>query len=388
MRSPASIAAWLILALLAGASGCDTMGTGAPGPLDDMDMTSNGDSSSNDANSSNGDADSNDDADTSDDGDADTNGTDNPPPDGPRLLVTNGVRSDIMTFARNSSLDGDVAPLLHTTGSLVLEPIAMGFNSAGQLVRLRTVALGGGSSAGEIEVYDDPAALDGDAQPNRTVEGAATQMNGVLHMAVDAQRDLAYVSQGATVLVFENTSQPSFDDAAAPSRSFTSPDFAGQFNSFALQLVLAGNDEMYVLASQQRIVVIAGASAASGSVAASRILLGLAPWKFCYDPANDRLYIVQLVGTVNGNVETIVRVDNASMKSGMVTPDATISIPGAATTLDLAIDGDGVLYLLDSNRRVLIYDDVATLSGMVAPTRTLAGTATKLDGPTALTLLD
>ncbi|HEY2499676.1 MAG TPA: hypothetical protein VGK24_21660 [Candidatus Angelobacter sp.] len=88
----------------------------------------------------------------------------------------------------------------------------------------------------------------------------------------------------------------------------------------------------------------------------------------------------------NAGSDSILRFDNAFTDNGNVTPAATISggnttlnSPGFIT-LDAAADR---LYVINSNTlSILIYDNISTRNGNVAPQRTIAGASTNLIGPT------
>jgi hypothetical protein len=100
--------------------------------------------------------------------------------------------------------------------------------------------------------------------------------------------------------------------------------------------------------------------------------------------ATGKLYVIDI------NANTLFRFDNAFTASGNATPAATIV--GANTTfnspsfitLDAANDR---LYIADrGDFSVLIYDNISTKNGNVAPSRTIVGLLTLLTAPTGVAL--
>lgn len=92
----------------------------------------------------------------------------------------------------------------------------------------------------------------------------------------------------------------------------------------------------------------------------------------------------------NAGSDSILRFDNAFTDNGNVTPAATISggnttlnFPGFIT-IDTAADR---LYIANTNNlSILIYDNISTRNGNVAPQRTITGVNTNLLSPTDVSL--
>ncbi|MGC2696167.1 MAG: hypothetical protein WA738_10280 [Candidatus Angelobacter sp.] len=92
----------------------------------------------------------------------------------------------------------------------------------------------------------------------------------------------------------------------------------------------------------------------------------------------------------NGGANSIVRFDQALTASGNIVPGATIS--GAATTLTapayitLDVAADRLFVANNGDLSVLIFDNISTKNGNVAPSRTIFGAATLLSAPTDVAL--
>jgi hypothetical protein len=92
----------------------------------------------------------------------------------------------------------------------------------------------------------------------------------------------------------------------------------------------------------------------------------------------------------NGGADSILRFDNALTASGNIVPAATIS--GANTTLNapayITLDAaaDRLYVANKGNISVLIFDNISTKAGNVAPERTIVGPSTTLVTPTDVSL--
>jgi len=92
----------------------------------------------------------------------------------------------------------------------------------------------------------------------------------------------------------------------------------------------------------------------------------------------------------NGGANSILRFDDALTASGNIVPAATIS--GAATTLNgpvfITLDAaaDRLYVANNADLSILIFDNISTKNGNVAPERTIAGGLTTLVSPTDVSL--
>ncbi len=92
----------------------------------------------------------------------------------------------------------------------------------------------------------------------------------------------------------------------------------------------------------------------------------------------------------NSGTSSILRFDQALTASGNIVPGATIS--GAATTLNapayITLDAvaDRLFVSNRTNASILIFDNISTKNGNVAPERTLAGANTTMAAPTDVAL--
>ena len=96
-------------------------------------------------------------------------------------------------------------------------------------------------------------------------------------------------------------------------------------------------------------------------------------------PATGQLYVT------SGTQNSIVRFDNAFTVNGNAAPAATISGAGTtlATPIYLALDSaaDRLFVASKTSASILIFDQISTKTGNVAPTRAISGVATNLFVP-------
>ncbi len=135
------------------------------------------------------------------------------------------------------------------------------------------------------------------------------------------------------------------------------------------------------------ISVFNNASITQGNIAPDSTISGAAttfnsPYGMWHDSASDRLYVA------NFDANSILIFNNASTISGNVAPNRTIA--GAATTLNYP---ESIWYDSASDRlyvanegadSILVYYNASTINGNVAPDSTISGGATALNGPAIL----
>jgi len=189
-----------------------------------------------------------------------------------------------------------------------------------------------GGSANAVLSYNNASGVSGGVAPNRTLSGAATSLNAPRGIAVDLARNQLYIANSA------------------------------------------GNS----------ILIYAGARAANGDSAPTRVISGgattlSAPSRLYLDIAADRLYVA------NTGANSILVFDNASTRNGAAVPSR--SIAGAATLLTApsgaAVDPTrNLLYVANGDGRVLVYANAAAANGAPAPVRILSNV--QLNGAGAL----
>jgi hypothetical protein len=81
--------------------------------------------------------------------------------------------------------------------------------------------------------------------------------------------------------------------------------------------------------------------------------------------------------------------ENASTRNGNIMPDVSLTVSGAGTLTAVAVDSNGVGYIVDSlANAVYSYDNIAARNGTFAPDRTLKGASTQLNKPIRVFLLN
>jgi Bacterial Ig-like domain len=148
------------------------------------------------------------------------------------------------------------------------------------------------------------------------------------------------------------------------------------------------SDRLYVSDQGNAVFVFNNASAIkSGTAAPARTISGASttlnnPTGMFLDTANDRLYVANFGGA------SVLVFDNVSTKNGNVAPDRTIS--GANTTFSYPIDvwvdtARDILYVYDRLALTLMaFNNASTINGNVAPNRTVSGSNTGFSFPGAI----
>ena len=150
------------------------------------------------------------------------------------------------------------------------------------------------------------------------------------------------------------------------------------------------SDRLYVAnVGAASIGIFDNASTANGNIAPSRTIVGAStgltrPSGMWYDSASDTLYVSDQTGN------SVVVFANVSTLNGNVAPTRTIS--GANTTLSTPV---GIWYDLLTNELYVanygnatidIFDNANTLNGNIAPSRVISGSNTTFLNPVALWL--
>ncbi len=234
----------------------------------------------------------------------------------------------------------------------------------------------------EILVFDNAGSAQGNMFPDRNISGSNTLLSGPEGIWLDKATDRLYVAnqQANSIDIFENAGTANGN--IAPLRTIS-----GASTGLSLPSGLwydSASDTLYV--SNQvgnSIEAFADVSTLNGNVAPSRTISGSNttlqdPISLWYDATSDELYVASV------NNASIDIFDHASTLSGNIAPSRTIS--GSSTTfvnpialwLDNASDQ---LYVADySNDSVDVFDNASTAHGNIAPSRILAGTNTTLSG--------
>jgi DNA-binding beta-propeller fold protein YncE len=253
-------------------------------------------------------------------------------------------------------------------------------------------SLGGGgigTSTGQLYVSTNSSILrfsgaltaTGNLAPTATITGSATLLSTPEHLIVDPSADRLFVANqgGSSILVFDLASHTTGN--AAPTRTISG---ASTLLAAPHDLALdAGNNLLYV-ADGTQILVFQSAGTINGNVPpVHNISMGFAVGAIFVDAPNNRLYVADTSGNA------ISRLEGASLQNGTAVVAATIS--GAATGLahpqGLALDSSGRLIVSNAaGPSLTIYASAATASRNVSPAATLSGAATQLSGPDQILL--
>ena len=245
---------------------------------------------------------------------------------------------------------------------------------------------GGGTPTGKLYVsndsqssilrFDNGLTVNGNVAPAATISGTATLLHNPQYILLDTAADRLFVANlnGSNILIWEQASTRTGN--IAPTRTISS---AGLFAPTDLALD-KGRDLLYV-ADGTHIFVFTGASIANGVVSAARdIVPGFSPGAIHLDATNDRLF------AADPATNSVTVFDNASTLNGSVSGNRRLvgAATGLAQPFGLRIDGLGRLVVSNAAPvpSITIYNSAATVNGNLAPAATISGSNTGLAGPT------
>lgn len=243
---------------------------------------------------------------------------------------------------------------------------------------------GTGVPAGQLYVATNSAILrfssaltvSGNIAPAATITGTATLLSAPQHLLADAGSDRLFVANSGTssILIFETASKIAGD--AAPSRTISG---SATLLSVPHDLALDTTNNILYVADGAQILVFQSASTTNGNVPpVHNISMGFAVGAILVDTLNNRLYVADTSGNA------IDRLEGASLQDGNAVVAASISGPatGLARPQGLALDSAGRLIVSNAaGPSITIYTSPATASGNVGPAATISGAATQLSGP-------
>lgn len=251
--------------------------------------------------------------------------------------------------------------------------------------RTDTVLVGDLSTA-QVKFFDAVSGLDGDVMPTRILGGGLTLISTAYEVYVDELRDLLYVAYPNGILVFANAG--TIDGNVAPLHNITGPATGLMTADQDKRLFVdPAHDRLYVTdGSSASVLVFNDASTADGNVAPARTIAGGAtglsfPWGIAVDLTRDILYVA------DEGADALFVFDGASTVTGNVAPNRTLSGPTSTIDNPRDIDVDGPtdrLYVVNFPAgvgTVSIWEGASGLDGDVAPARAIAGAATGLSAP-------
>lgn len=287
------------------------------------------------------------------------------------LFVGNAGNNSVTVFSRTAS--GDTAPIRTLVGAATGLSFIQGL--AVDVTNNELFVANGSGPA--IKVYSLTAS--GNTAPLRTLTGAATGMSQPVYIAVDPVNNELFVTNGGnqTITVYSRTASGD----VAPIRTLSTVPAGNAAVGLTLDLT---NNELVVGTSGSTIDVYS--RTASGNTPALRTLGGpatglIGPIGLGVDLVNDELF------AANPSVSSPTVTVYGRTASGNTAPSRTLA--GAATglvgphalTLDLTNNELFVGNTINANS-ITVYARGA--SGNTAPVRTLAGAATGISGPVGI----
>ena len=308
------------------------------------------------------------------------NGTCVAAPVEPRLFIANfGAPFKVTSYPNPDSVDGNIAPDTNLQGAntLLAAPADIVVNAAGQLVVCNF-------AVNSITTYDDAAQTNGNITPSGNVVGANTTLAGPASLAYNAGDDLLFVANftGDQILVFEATTETTFNGNIAPIRTIFTPVTLNNPTG----INFGANDDLYVANSaNNNVLVYADASTQNGNVAPTRTITSTA-FTSVFDvfvDGDDNLYVLNTTGTV-------AIFNNAATLNGPRAPDITLTLqPPVGVLTAIVVDSNDTGYIVDRTlNAVYTYFNVSTRNGTFAADNLIQGANTQLTQPIRLFLLE
>jgi hypothetical protein len=277
-------------------------------------------------------------------------------------------------------VNGNVAPDTNLAGAQTqLNRVSdIVVNAEGQLIATNFVGL-------SITTYDSAAEANGNLQPDGNVQGAATGLLGPTSLAILPEVDLLFVADitADVILVFENTTESSFNGNLPPVRTIATTT-SGDLNN-PTGINFDANGDLYVAnAGGNNVLVFENAAGLNGDVTASRIITSPA-FTNVFDVFignDDKMFVIDSTGF-------IFTFNNAGSLNGPRDPDFTLEVAPAVQLTAIAVDAEGTGYIVDAGANaVFVYENVATRNGTLNPDRTIQGANTQLNQPIRVFLVE
>lgn len=274
--------------------------------------------------------------------------------------------------------DTETVPLANASPPVIASPLLVAATGSS------TAVAGGGGAAsarGSLFVADPLSnqvlrfnASDAgiDVTPQAAIVGPSTSFVNPSHLAMDSTRNILYVLDSGTILVFNSPKTLAGD--VAPNRVFAS--VTGGAQSLALD---EARDILYIGHTANRgITSYDQASTLVGSVTPNRSIVGantqLQSVRGLFLDSGNRLFAADL--TAPG----VISFDNASAADGDIAPSRAIVGPTNTTFIDpfaLAVDASATLFVSDpAARTTSLFVNAATATGDIAPTFSFLSTQT------------
>jgi DNA-binding beta-propeller fold protein YncE len=290
------------------------------------------------------------------------------PGSGGQLYVT--TANSILRFSNAETATGNVAPTATITSAA--------FSSLQRLIvdtandRLYVVSQGTKS----ILIFDNASTLSGNVTPTRAISGNQTQLSSPLDIALDPNNNILYVADGFTIFIYGSAS--TVNGNVVPASAIL---IGTTIGGLALD---ATNDQLYFSDSPDNVIdrldnanLQTGTGIVGGQIAGPDTKLSQ-PRGLVLD-SSGRLLVSNTVAPIS-----ITTYANASAAAGNIAPFGNIT--GSSTLLQspqqMAINNsvsNGELYVADPTAgSILIFTNVSTTQGNLAPTRNITGSSTGL----------
>jgi hypothetical protein len=291
-----------------------------------------------------------------------------------KLYVSNTVANTILRFDQAFTVSGNVAPVVTISGanSQLNGPAYIFLDKTADRLYVAN------NSDFSILVFDNISTKPGSAAPDRVITGDATTLVNPTDVSVDTTRNLLYVADDTQIEVFGSASTA--DGPTTPLKTFK-PGFA-----VGAVFIDGVNDRLYAADQTGHAIDIydIASTLATGAITASRTLGSpTATLTHLGKPAGIQIDGGGRLVVSNDSAKSITIYNNAATVTGDIAPSAEIlgSNTGFIRPNQIAIDtrGGNTLYVADPGAgKIAIYDNLSSITGNVAPTRSINGAATTI----------
>jgi hypothetical protein len=249
---------------------------------------------------------------------------------------------------------------------------------------------GGGSTGGELYVstpssilrFNNAESSNGNVAPVGTVTGSSTLLSAPQHLFLDAPADRLYVANqgGSSILVFDNAS--TLNGNIAPTRVISG---GATLLAAPFDVVLDSINNLLYVADGTSVLVFAAASTVTGNTPPVRnINLGISPGGLFLDVTNNQLYVSDPGDNAVDRLDGASSQDVVGIVGGAIAgPDTHLAQPRGVT-----LDASGRLIVSNSSSSasITVYPNARTATGDVAPSVNITGSNTHLQSPGQIAL--
>lgn len=227
------------------------------------------------------------------------------------------------------------------------------------------------NNAQSVMAWDSAGTVNGNVTPDRVISGAGTGIIDPVGIEYDSRSNSVLIADVANAIRIYDDVVITNGNVAA-SRTITG---AATLLDNAYGIALDENRNQIYATNNSGILVFSNADTINGNIAPSRVITGsnvplaTVDHKLALDVTNDRLYISDF------DSDSILIYDNISTIDGNVAPNRTVT--GITKPWGIAVDiSRNILYVNRYNAATIdVFDNAATINGAVAPNRSLTGAA-------------